>query len=75
MTTAPVLDLRGTRCPLNYVKARLRLEQMQAGEAVEVWLDAGEPAIQVPRSLRMDGQDVRQLEPIPTFRVLVTKTA
>jgi sulfite reductase (ferredoxin) len=70
---APVLDLRGTRCPLNYVKTRLRLERMEAGEAVEVWLDPGEPADQVPRSLRMDGQEVRELESGATVRVLVVK--
>jgi TusA-related sulfurtransferase len=72
-TSAAVLDLRGTRCPLNYVKTRLRLEQMSPGDAVEVWLDRGEPAEQVPRSLRMDGQEVSELEPNPSFRILVVK--
>jgi TusA-related sulfurtransferase len=75
MTTPPVLDLRGTRCPLNYVKTRLRLEQMLNGAALEVWLDPGEPAAQVPRSLRMDGQEVRPLEDGPTVRILVIKAA
>ncbi len=55
---APRLDLRGTRCPLNYVKTRLQLERMEQGAELEVWLDLGEPAEQVPRSLRMDGQEV-----------------
>ena len=55
------LDLRGTRCPLNYVRTRLRLEAMAMGEEVEVWLDRGEPEVQVPRSLRMDGQGVTEL--------------
>ncbi|MFN2466099.1 MAG: sulfurtransferase TusA family protein [Candidatus Dormibacteria bacterium] len=59
--TAPAparLDLRGTACPLNYVKTRLELDRMQAGEVLEVWLDLGEPERQVPRSLRMDGHAV-----------------
>ena len=55
---AEPLDLRGTRCPLNYVKTRLRLERMEVGQRLEVWLDHGEPEEQVPRSLRMDGQEV-----------------
>jgi TusA-related sulfurtransferase len=59
---AGTLDLRGTRCPLNYVKTRLQLERMEMGEALEVWLDLGEPAEQVPRSLRMDGQEVTPLD-------------
>jgi len=62
MRSPAPLDLRGTRCPLNYVKTRLRLERMVVGESIEVWLDHGEPADQVPRSLRMDGQLVEVLE-------------
>jgi TusA-related sulfurtransferase len=58
---AETLDLRGTRCPLNYVKTRLRLERMEVGQRLEVWLDHGEPEEQVPRSLRMDGQEVSLL--------------
>jgi TusA-related sulfurtransferase len=57
------LDLRGTRCPLNYVKTRLQLERMEIGGRLEVWLDHGEPEEQVPRSLRMDGQVVSLLDP------------
>ncbi|MDQ6919972.1 MAG: sulfurtransferase TusA family protein [Candidatus Dormibacteraeota bacterium] len=62
VTGAPTLDLRGTGCPLNYVKTRLQLERMAKGESLEVWLDLGEPAEQVPRSLRMDGQEVTVLD-------------
>ncbi len=58
---AKPLDLRGTRCPLNYVKTRLQLERMSVGQRLEVWLDHGEPEEQVPRSLRMDGQEVTRL--------------
>ena len=55
---AATLDLRGTRCPLNYVKTRLELERIGAGEEIEVWLDRGEPENQVPLSLRNDGHQV-----------------
>jgi TusA-related sulfurtransferase len=64
-STVEPLDLRGTRCPLNYVKTRLQLERMEVGQHLEVWLDHGEPEEQVPRSLRMDGQDVSLL---PSYR-------
>ena len=71
---AAVLDLRGTRCPLNYVKTRLALERMDLGDTVEVWLDFGEPAEQVPRSLRLDGQEAVE---VPAgegyFRLRVTR--
>ena len=49
------LDLRGTPCPLNFVRAKLKLQRMQVGELLEVWLDAGEPIEQVPDSLRLEG--------------------
>jgi TusA-related sulfurtransferase len=58
---AAPLDLRGTPCPLNYVKTRLALDRMGTGEVLEVWLDRGEPEEQVPRSLRMDGHAVEVL--------------
>jgi TusA-related sulfurtransferase len=37
------LDLRGTPCPINFVKTKLKLERMAAGQVLEVWLDPGEP--------------------------------
>ncbi len=55
------LDLRGTPCPLNFVRTKLRLEQMQPGALLEVWLDPGEPIEQVPDSLTMAGYQVEQI--------------
>ena len=52
------LDLTGVPCPMNWVRARLALEQMGEGEALEVVLDAGEPLDSVPRSAREDGHSV-----------------
>ncbi|KYC36259.1 SirA-like domain-containing protein [Scytonema hofmannii PCC 7110] len=56
------LDLRGTPCPINFVRTKLRLEQMQPGHLLEVWLDPGEPIEQVPDSLTMAGFQVEQIE-------------
>jgi tRNA 2-thiouridine synthesizing protein A len=53
------LDLRGVPCPLNWVRARLALEQMAPGEVLEVQLDPGEPLESVPRSAEEDGHQVR----------------
>jgi tRNA 2-thiouridine synthesizing protein A len=52
------LDLTGTPCPLNWVKAKLALEEMDAGEEIVLLLDPGEPIESVPRSAREDGHDV-----------------
>ncbi len=55
------LDLRGTPCPINFVRTKLRLEQMLPGALLEVWLDPGEPVEQVPDSLQMAGYAVEHL--------------
>jgi TusA-related sulfurtransferase len=55
------LDLRGTPCPINFVRTKLRLEKMPPGALLEVWLDAGEPIEQVPDSLTMAGYQVEKV--------------
>lgn len=55
------LDLRGTPCPINFVRTKLRLEQMPPGGLLEVWLDPGEPIEQVPDSLIMAGYQVEEI--------------
>ena len=55
------LDLRGTPCPINFVRTKLQLQRMEAGKLLEVWIDSGEPVAQVPDSLRMEGYGVEQL--------------
>jgi TusA-related sulfurtransferase len=61
-TTDVQLDLRGTPCPINFVRTKLRLEKMSPGQLLEVWLDPGEPIEQVPDSLRMEGYGIEEIE-------------
>ncbi len=56
------MDLRGTPCPINFVRTKLRLEQLAPGAVLEVWLDPGEPVEQVPDSLAMEGYLIEQVE-------------
>ncbi|MCB9496393.1 MAG: sulfurtransferase TusA family protein [Fibrobacteria bacterium] len=60
----PLLDLKGVGCPMNYVKVKLKLETMAEGAELEVIIDAGEPFRMVPASLRNDGHEIVQLDPI-----------
>ncbi len=70
------LDLRGTPCPINFVRTKLRLEQMPPGSLLEVWLDAGEPIEQVPDSLKMEGYQLESLtERQGFFSLLVRRPA
>ena len=64
------LDLRGTPCPLNFVRTNLCLEQMKPGSLLEVWLDPGEPIEQVPDSLTMAGYQVEQINDRDEFFAL-----
>ena len=52
------LDLTGVPCPMNWVRTRLALEELDPGDALVVVLDEGEPLDSVPRSAREDGHEV-----------------
>ncbi|MGI0480151.1 sulfurtransferase TusA family protein [Geminocystis sp. CENA526] len=57
-----ILDLRGTPCPINFVRSKLQLEKMPSGEWLEIWLDGGEPIEQVPNSLSLEGYRLGSIE-------------
>ncbi|MFO7534907.1 MAG: sulfurtransferase TusA family protein [Kiritimatiellia bacterium] len=59
---AVTLDLAGVGCPMNFVKAKLRLETLAVGEVLSVILDDGAPAENVPASFRNEGQEVLAVE-------------
>ena len=56
------MDLRGIPCPINFVRTKLKLEQMKKNSLLEVWLDPGEPIEQVPDSLVMEGYKLEKIE-------------
>ena len=57
------LDLRGTPCPLNFIRSKLALETLAPGAWLQVDLDAGEPEQLVASGLREAGHRV-ELEPL-----------
>ena len=52
------LDLRGTPCPVNFIRCKLTLETMASGEVLSVTLDRGEPEAMVVPGLKQDGHRV-----------------
>jgi sulfite reductase (ferredoxin) len=69
-----VKDLRGVLCPMNFVKTKLELAAMQSGELLEVWLDDGKPIENVPGSVKLEGHQVLEQEPVEDYwRVLIRK--
>lgn len=67
------LDLRGVLCPLNFVKTKLKLEEMKSGDILEVILDEGEAINNVPRSLKEEGHQVLKLRKIDGAFLLIVK--
>ena len=69
-----VLDLRGVICPYNFVKTKLRLETMQPGQVLEVFLDDGEPIRNVPQSVENEGHNILRRELAGSYhRVFIQK--
>ncbi|HAO94253.1 MAG: sulfurtransferase TusA family protein [Deltaproteobacteria bacterium] len=56
------LDLRGVMCPINFVKAKLKLETLEAGEVLELVLDSGEPIQNVPKSIKEEGHKILEVK-------------
>ena len=71
------LDLKGVACPFNYVQTKIRLEEMDAGELLEITIDDGEPIKNVPTSLTNDGHDIVRTHQIgrESYRLLIRKGA
>lgn len=73
----PVLDLRTTKCPLNFVKAKLALEKLSDGALLEIWILADSPsAINIPQSLQQEGHRLLRTDTDPDItyqRLLIQK--
>ena len=53
-----VADLRGVKCPMNFVKAKVAIAPLEPGQEIEIYLDEGEPIANVPDSLTSEGHQI-----------------
>ena len=68
------LDLRGVICPYNFVKTKLKLEEMEEGQILSVLLDDGDPIRNVPRSVSNEGHTVLSQDRVQgSYRVLIRR--
>ena len=67
------LDLRGTPCPVNFIRCKLTLESMQRGDQLYVKLDRGEPEEMVIAGLKKEGHDSELIDEDPEW-ILVQVT-
>lgn len=70
------LDLSGEVCPYTFLRAKLRLEELPLGAALEVVVDHAPAAENVPRSLAGEGQEVVSVTADGArWRIVVVKRA
>ena len=67
------LDLKGVPCPINFVKTKLKLEDMSSGEVLEVVLDDGDPITNVSASVKDDGHRILKVEKINEHWKLIVR--
>ena len=58
----PTFDLRSEVCPMTFVRAKLYLDQVAAGDLLEFVLNDGEQMRNVPRSLKDEGHHIERVE-------------
>jgi TusA-related sulfurtransferase len=71
------LDLRTTKCPLNFVKTRLALEKLDVGDILEVWiLVESQSALNIPKSIEQEGHEIvsTKTEPDGLQRIFIRKS-
>ncbi len=67
-------DLRGVVCPMNFVKTKLALSQLGTGQVLKVLIDNGEPAENVPLSLKAEGHEIiRQQKENGFWSIIIKK--
>jgi TusA-related sulfurtransferase len=69
------LDIRGEVCPYTFVRTKLALEDLQAGQVLRVVVDNEESGENVPRSLMHDGHEVLDVSKLSAtdWAILVRK--
>lgn len=70
-----LLDLRGEVCPYTFVKSKLLMEEMEAGQLLELIVDFPTAAKNIPKSMEMEGHQVvhvREVDP-KVWKILIRK--
>jgi tRNA 2-thiouridine synthesizing protein A len=69
-----VVDARGLRCPINWAKAKVRLESVARGTVVEVLVDDPRSRRDLPVAAEAEGYAVLEIEDLAThLRILIEK--
>lgn len=55
------VDITDVVCPVTFVKAKVALDELEAGQVLSVHMNDGEPVQNVPRSIKEEGHKIRKL--------------
>ena len=69
------VDITDVVCPMTFVKAKVAIESIDAGQVLEIHMNGGEPIQNVPRSMKDEGHKVLDVQANDdgTFNILVKK--
>ena len=56
------MDLRGTACPINFVRIKIALDAAPEETIIKAIIDDGEAYESVPQSIREEGHEIISLE-------------
>ena len=52
------IDITDVTCPITFVKTKVALEELDEGQILQVHLNDGGPARNVPRSIKEEGHEI-----------------
>jgi tRNA 2-thiouridine synthesizing protein A len=58
------INLYGVKCPLNWAKAKVRLEDLERGDILEVLIDDPKGRRDIPRAAEAEGYAIVQVEEV-----------
>ncbi|ABR49627.1 Sulfite reductase (ferredoxin) [Alkaliphilus metalliredigens QYMF] len=61
-TSLNIVDLKGVKCPMNFVKAKIEMAKILSNETIGFYLDNGEPIVNVPKSLGGEGHEIIKID-------------
>ena len=69
-----VVDLKGVKCPMNFVKAKIALAKVKSNETIGYLLDDGDPIKNVPKSIKEEGHEIIKIDDnFEGYNLLVVK--
>lgn len=55
------IDITNVVCPMTFVKVKVAMEELEAGEILEIRMNSGEPIQNVPRSLTEENYKILEV--------------